>query len=148
MRIRPEYFDAEHTQMLVRPNDIDRLQHANHAAILELLEAARWEWLARKRLLNGTSVVPVVIRAEVDYLRELPQGTVSVTTALLRPVAGSGADVDWETTYRAVMHQQMAFDSRRDVAVDAKIHVGFVDVTERTLRSLAEYLETASASAE
>ena len=57
-------------QLTVYPHDCDAFGHLNHAAVLALLERARWESLALGAgmdLFHRNGVAPVVRKAVVDY---------------------------------------------------------------------------------
>jgi 3-oxoadipate enol-lactonase len=57
-------------ELTVYPHDCDAFGHLNHAAVLAVLERARWEGLARgpgMDLFHRNGVAPVVRKAVVDY---------------------------------------------------------------------------------
>lgn len=125
----------------VRPNDLDVLGHVNNAAVLEYLEAGRWDWLAGQGIVLG-AVAAVVARAEVDYRGEIPFGPVEVRTVLRSPTAEELDD--GETAYRAVFHQRVHRAQAADPAVEALITVACVDTERRLLVPLDEILAATS----
>jgi acyl-CoA thioester hydrolase len=112
-------------QLLVRPNDIDRLGHVNNAVLLEYCEAGRHAWLRQNGIEVGP-VLPVVARAEVDFLREIGEGEVQVATRL----AEYGA-------YSATFRHSIQADGRD--AGRAKIQVGFIHSQSRAIASVDEF---------
>jgi acyl-CoA thioester hydrolase len=122
----------------VRPNDLDSLGHVNNATVLEYLEAGRWAWLDQRALRPATRVVPVVSRIEVDYRREIRPQDLVVRTRLESP---RGDDLDEEAlTYRACFRQELWIDTGQELAVAALVQVAFVDVADRCLLPLQEFL--------
>jgi len=64
------------TTLRVRSTQVDQLGHLNNAAFLEIFEWARWEWAEDggagfRRLMADRGIGPVVVRAEVDFRREV-----------------------------------------------------------------------------
>jgi acyl-CoA thioester hydrolase len=133
------YFEPTHLTMPVRPNDLDRLGHVNHAVALEYMEASRWHWLANYGLQHDEETIPVVARAEIDYLAEIRDGPVTVTTTLVSPNAD-----DWQEgdiAYRAIFRQTVQSPGQASgPAVDARITVAFLDARQHCLVPLQEYL--------
>ena len=86
------------TRIKVRSTQLDAFGHLNHAAFLEILEWARWEW-AEEAGLSGRDLVraagrgepaagPAVVHLEVDYRREV--GLHDELTVQTRLVAANG----------------------------------------------------------
>ena len=64
------------TTIRVRSTQVDQLGHLNNAAFLEIFEWARWEWAEEggggfSSMMSGQGLGPVVVRAEVDFRREV-----------------------------------------------------------------------------
>ena len=127
------------TQILVRPNDLDSLGHVNNAVVLEYLEAGRWAWLSHNHLPRKGRIIPVVARIEIDYRREILPPEVTVTTIL-----EDAADVLTSSyvRFKCVFRQTVASEqeSASVLAIEAQVQVAFVDVTDRGIRSLQDYL--------
>ena len=122
-------FDDVTTPISVRPADLDSVGHVNNARVLEYLEHGRWCWLAHNGLQGRTRVVPVVARIEIDYRRELFWGEISIHTAL----------ADKDSVYKAEFEQVIS--SRGEPAVTAKVHVAFVDASDRSMCTVEEFLD-------
>ncbi|MFD7137370.1 acyl-CoA thioesterase [Streptomyces sp. NPDC059894] len=108
----------------VRPNDLDAQGHVNNAVGLEYLEAGRWDWFARHRLVPDGTVAPVVARAEIDYLAPVPYTRLVVATRLVTPL-GPGAD--GSRAFRADFRQEIRIPQRARPALRALITLAFVD---------------------
>src|SRR5262245_23649922 len=92
----------------VRPNDLDSLGHVNNAVVLEYLELARWHWLATLQVPRRGRILPVVVRTEVDYLKEIGCEELHVTTQLLRPeLLEQDEPLEHFQTYKATMRQEI-----------------------------------------
>lgn len=124
--------------LATRPNDFDRLGHVNHAVVLEYLEAARVRWLASLGLKPGGEILAVVMRAEIDYRREIFAGDLVVRTRLAK-----GAE---EMSYRATFHQTIDIGESdgANPAVDARIDVAFVEAASRNLCTFQDFLEASA----
>jgi acyl-CoA thioesterase FadM len=125
----------------VRPNDLDSLGHVNNAVVLEYFETGRWAWMDRQGIGRTRTLVPVVSRIEVNYLKPVLGGMVEVNTRLFsRPE-------DPETSYQVVFQQCLAAltDTGPVPAAEAMVRVAFLDTRESRLCSLREYLEHAGA---
>src|SRR6478609_3735606 len=120
----------------VRPRDLDSLGHVNNAVALEYLEAGRWAWLTHHRVIRSQSVVAIVTRVEIDYLREIPFQQVLVETALL----DLPPDFEDDLTYRVVFHQGVLLEPGGKPAVLARVQVGFLDAENRSLTTLQKFL--------
>jgi YbgC/YbaW family acyl-CoA thioester hydrolase len=64
------------TTLRVRSTQVDQLGHLNNAAFLEIFEWARWEWAEDggggfSDMMSSQGLGPVVVRAEVDFRREV-----------------------------------------------------------------------------
>lgn len=133
-------FDPTSHAIHVRPGDLDSQGHVNNARVLEYFEHGRWSWLRHHRLDFGRSVAAVVMRAEVDYGREIGWGELTVCTAL-RPYD--------ESAYRVVFDQHLcARDADGAVLASAVVQVAFVDTSDRTLVSVEDALASVYATAE
>jgi len=108
----------------VRPNDLDVQGHVNNAVGLEYLEAGRWDWFARYRLIPDGAVAPVVARAEIDYLVPIPYTRVIVCTRLVAPQE-PGADSS--RTFHARFRQEIRIPQLTRPALRALITIAFVD---------------------
>lgn len=136
----PASFLAEvGTQLFVRPNDLDSLGHVNNAVVLEYLEAGRWAWLAHNGLPRQGRIVPVVVRIEIDYRREILPGEVRIITILEDPVDLFGRSYE---RFKCVFRQTVTRtqDGASVMATEAQVHVAFVDVNDRSIRCLQDYL--------
>jgi acyl-CoA thioesterase FadM len=128
--------------MRVRPNDLDSLGHVNNATALEYLEAGRWAWLDRHGLRQGTAIIGLTMRIEVDYRKEIGREEVVVWTHLEEPAPEELEDAE-AIHYRVRFHQKILVDSGRQVAVEAHVQTAFVRAADRSLCSLQEFLEAA-----
>jgi acyl-CoA thioester hydrolase len=128
-------FEPVSLTLPVRPNDLDSLGHVNNATVLEYLEAGRWLWLDQHNLRRGQRILPVVARIEINYRREILPGEVKVITEI--------EDTDKEYRYQAVFCQTLEIftGGSATIAADARVKVAFIDATERTLKSLQDFLE-------
>lgn len=116
----------------VRPGDLDSQGHVNNARVLEFLEHGRWLWLRQQDLELGIQVAAVVMRAEVDYRREIGWGEVIVSTRLRAYE---------ESAYRVVFEQQLSAPGPTGVLLaSALMQVAFVDVASRSLVSVEDAL--------
>lgn len=134
-------FGATTTRIDVRPGDLDSVGHVNNARALEYLEHGRWHWLERHSLARRCSVVPVVMRAELDYADSIGWTAIEVHTRLAEL-----PDVT-EDAYRAVFHQSIALPRSTRAAVRATVQVAFVDPVTQALRSVADFLAAARSAA-
>ncbi|MDY7227239.1 acyl-CoA thioesterase [Hyalangium rubrum] len=134
-------FEESAVTLRVRPNDLDSLGHVNNATALEYLEAGRWAWLDQHALRRTARVLPVVAKIEVSYRREILPQEVVVHTRVESPRSD---ELEEESViYRASFRQQILIDGSAQVAVDALVQVAFIDVAERSLRSLQDFLASA-----
>jgi acyl-CoA thioester hydrolase len=131
-------FGESRLQLPVRPNDIDGLGHVNNAVVLEYLEAARWDWLARQGLVPGDRMIAVVTRAEIDYHAEIPPGQVEVRTVLESPTADE-LDDDL-IIYRARLRQRVYLPAAPKPAASGLITVAFLDAAARRPVSMQDFL--------
>lgn len=131
-------FELLSLQMQVRPNDLDSFGHVNNATVLEYLETGRWDWLKQHNLHKKQQIFPVVARIEVNYRKEIIQENVVINTKLEQP--------DKKSKYQANFWQSIEIIKAGNplVAVDARIKIVFIDSTERTLRTLEDFLAGAS----
>ncbi len=136
-------FQETEMTLRVRPNDLDRLGHVNNATVLEYLEAGRWDWLERHGLRHASEVLPVVLRIEVDYRREIRPQEVRVRTRLELP---DDVSLEEDDTYRVSFRQRIFIEAGEQLAVEAKLQVAFIDGQERSLRTLQDFLSVARAS--
>lgn len=70
------------TRHHVRPGDIDAWGHLNHAKAIELLELGRYDWITARGGRGAYGCLPVVIRLDVSYRREIFLSDVLITTEL------------------------------------------------------------------
>lgn len=136
------HFKDSVTQLRVRPNDLDSLGHVNNATVLEYFEAGRWAWMEQHGLRRGTRVLPVVLRIEVDYRREILPQELEVRT-VLEPQEGDDLADEDALLYRVFFRQKILIDSGRQVAAEARLQVAFIDATTRSLSTLQEFLAAA-----
>lgn len=120
-------------ELVVRPNDLDALQHVNNATALEYLETGRWDWMHNNGLTWGGRVVAVVARLEIDYRRPLLRGRVLVRTAMVSDIEPDDA------TYQAIFEQHI-HQGDDEPAVSAKLQVAFFDTTTGTLTTAQHFL--------
>lgn len=125
----------------VRPRDLDVLGHVNNAVILEYLEAGRWDWFERQGLVPDAEIAPVVARAEIDYLAQVPQAVIEVDTGmeLLEP------GTDESRLFTARLQQSIRVPGRQRTAVRAVVTLAFVEgrLAGRPV-SLRDFLRTAA----
>jgi len=133
-------FDESILTLRVRPNDLDSLGHVNNATVLEYLEAGRWAWMEQHGVRHRTHILPVVSRVEVDYRREIEPQEVRVRTMLDGPAP---EDLEDNLTYRVCFRQRVFTEGGHQMAVEAAVHVAFIDEQSRTLCSLQEFLVAA-----
>ena len=67
------------TPITVRWADIDAIGHVNNAVFLTYLEEGRDAFM--RSVVGPTYLDMVIVRVELDYLEEIPQGTREVTVA-------------------------------------------------------------------
>jgi YbgC/YbaW family acyl-CoA thioester hydrolase len=72
----------------VQASECDAYHHLNHASCFQILEKARWNYLAqgnrRKEDVIAESLVPVIIHIEADFRREIREGDqISISTSAL-----------------------------------------------------------------
>jgi len=135
-------FEESFLTLRVRPNDLDSLGHVNNAVALEYLEAGRWAWMEQQSLQRGGGIIAVTLRIEVDYRREIVPQEVVVRTLLESPTAEELEDEE-SVLYRARFVQQILLESERAVAVEARVQAAFLDVADRTLRSVQDFIAAA-----
>lgn len=133
-------FDESILTLRVRPNDLDSLGHVNNATVLEYLEAGRWAWMEQHGVRHRTHILPVVSRVEVDFRREIHPQEVGVRTVLDAPPLEELEDT---VTYRVCFRQRVFTEGGRQMAVEAAVHVAFIDEQSRTLCSLQDFLAAA-----
>jgi YbgC/YbaW family acyl-CoA thioester hydrolase len=127
------------TQLPVRPGDLDSVGHVNNARVLEFLEHGRWDWLRKNNLGRGTRVIPVVVRIEADYRAEIPWGDVRVESDMAQ---------DEDLTFKAIFNQFIYVGSSHEPAVKAVVHVAFIAASERSVCTVADFIDDASIGAE
>lgn len=125
-------------ELWVRPDDLDTNGHVNHARLVSYLEAARWTWLAANEISLTPRVVAVVTRIEVDYLREVAYGRVSIETHPVEP----DPDRDPDLRFRAELTQTL--EASGTPCLDARIQLAFIDAKTRRPVSLGEFLRAAA----
>ena len=128
------------TQILVRPNDIDGLGHVNNAVVLEYLDVGRWAWLAHSAFPKPTRIAPMVARIEIDYRREILRGEVTVTTILEDP---EDLFIHSYERFKCVFRQTLSYtrENASVLAVEARVYMAFVNLKERRICSLQDFLE-------
>jgi phosphopantetheine--protein transferase-like protein len=137
----PVRFEESVLKLRVRPGDLDTVGHVNHATALEYLEAGRWAWMDAHGLRRIPSIVGVVARLEVDYRREiLVHHEVEVRTRLEEPGPAS-LEGEEALHYRLIFAQQVLVGGQ--VAVEARVHVGFVRMADRTLATVQDFMNAA-----
>jgi acyl-CoA thioester hydrolase len=135
-------FEDSSLTLRVRPNDLDSLGHVNNATALEYLEAGRWAWLEHNGLRQGSAVIGLTMRVEVDYRREIGPQEVVVWTHLEAPDPEELEDAE-AVHYRVRFHQKILAGAGDQVAVEAHVQAAFVRTADRTLCSLQQFLEVA-----
>jgi acyl-CoA thioester hydrolase len=133
-------FDECRLTLRVRPNDLDSLGHVNNATVIEYLEAGRWAWMEQHGLRHNTRVLPVVLRLEVDYRREILPQEIRVHTVLEAP---EQEELEEDETYGVFFRQQVWIEGGLQLAVEARLRVAFIDAQERSLRTLQGFLASA-----
>lgn len=131
-------FELVSLKLQVRPNDLDSLGHVNNATVLEYLETGRWDWMKHHNLQIKQKIIPVVARIEVNYRKEIILENVVINTKL--------EEANKTSHYQANFWQSIEIFKEGNplIAVEARIHLVFIDSTERTLRTLQDFLEAAS----
>jgi acyl-CoA thioesterase FadM len=132
----------------VRPNDLDVQGHVNNAVALEYFEVGRWDWFARLglALASDRAVAPVVARLEIDYLTQITQKQVEVTTQLVSP---DKPDINAARVFRALLRQDIRIPDLARPAVRALVTIAFVDQQQNgRLISLHEFLDRAASMRE
>ncbi|WP_411888291.1 acyl-CoA thioesterase [Hydrocarboniphaga effusa] len=106
----------------VRPCDIDAWGHLNHAKAIELFELGRHDWVrARQSAERGYGCLPVVVRIDVSYRREVFLSEVLVTTELTQT-----------KYYTAEFTQAISLPHEADSpAIAGRISISFLDTTTR-----------------
>ncbi len=122
------------SSFVVRSTQVDTFGHLNSCAYLELYEWARWEWWAA----NGIDLVafregkrrgPVILRADVSFVRELRLGEAIVIRTRLQEATRVKASFAQEMTTAAGTTASTAritfvlidIDSRRPVPMSRRI---------------------------
>ncbi|MBW4566272.1 MAG: acyl-CoA thioesterase [Mojavia pulchra JT2-VF2] len=133
-------FELVSLRLQVRPNDLDSLGHVNNATVLEYLETGRWDWLKHHNLQIKQKIVPVVARIEVNYRKVIILEDVIINTKL--------EAANKTSLYQANFWQSIEIFKEGNplVAVEARIQLVFIDSTERTLRTLQEFLAASNNS--
>jgi acyl-CoA thioesterase FadM len=128
---------AVRTRLGVRPNDLDSLRHVNNAVVLEYCEAGRWDWARQLAVPQGSPIVAVVSRAEIDYLRQIDIPEVEVHTELDEPL-----DPD-EIKYKVCFRQHVLVPGAGldRALVRALVHVAFLDTRSGTLATARDFIE-------
>lgn len=142
-------FEHASVPVVVRPNDLDSLQHVNNAVVLEYLETGRWHWALHNGLRVNGLVIPIVARIEIDYLGMLLPPEVVVRTELTGELDPEGIN------YRAEFVQQV-FQARKgregdpvgrtqvsaSPSVRARVQVAFVHRETEHLSTVQDYWES------
>ncbi|MBU7584508.1 MAG: acyl-CoA thioesterase [Nostoc sp. TH1S01] len=131
-------FELVSLKLQVRPNDLDSLGHVNNATVLEYLETGRWDWLKYHKLQIKQKIIPVIARIEVNFRKEIILEDVIIKTKL--------EEANKLAQYQANFWQSIELFREKNllVAVEARIQLVFIDSTQRTLRTLQEFLEEAN----
>lgn len=113
----------------LRPGDIDAWGHLNHARAIELFELGRYDWAYARRGADSSAdaygCLPVVIRIDVQYRREVFLSDVLVSTEL----AGT-------KHYSAEFVQTIAAPAQPEhAAIVGRVWLSFLDpATRRPMR--------------
>lgn len=128
-------FETVKLGIQVRPSDLDSSGHVNNATVLEYLEAGRWSWLEHHNLARGKRIIPVVARVEINYRREIFPGDVKVITKI--------ENLEKPLYYQVVFEQSVETfqEGTATTATEARVKVAFIDSTERTLRTLQDFID-------
>jgi acyl-CoA thioester hydrolase len=112
--------------VLVREHHLDFMGHVNNASYLEILEEARWEWLASfgigveqvRQLQNG----PVVLGIEIQFLKELKlREQIMVESRMLKWAGKVGT------------MEQRILRNQTEEACRATLSFGILDIERRKL---------------
>lgn len=127
-------FESVSFNLQVRPNDLDSMGHVNNAIVLEYLETARWAWLQHHNLQSSKTIIPVVVRIEINYRKEILMGNVVINTKL---------DDSKKLRYQAFFQQSIEIIKEGEslLAVEAKIKVGFIDSNTGKLQTVENFLQ-------
>lgn len=128
-------FECVSCELQVRPNDLDSMGHVNNATVLEYLETARWSWLQYHDLQSSIKIIPVVVKIEVNYKKEILMGNVIVKTSIDEKKKPFRYQVMFSQSIETVNNGTLL------TAVEAKIKVGFVHTEEKTLKTVEEFLK-------
>lgn len=113
-------------QVTIAPRHIDGFGHVNNAAYLTLYEEARWKLIADKGFslaeIQKNQLGPVVLEANVKFLRELKEGDVITITTTVLSYEGKIAKM-----------QQQMIKADGTVASDAVFVFGLFDLARRKL---------------
>lgn len=123
------------TTLSVRPSDLDGAGHVHNARALEYLEQGRWNWLYKNGLSRRNMIIPVVVRIEVDYEIEIPLTDVRIETHL------SKQD---NAIYKAIFQQTIYIGTSKNAAVEASVHVAFIDSEDRGVCAMTDFIEDAN----
>lgn len=106
----------------VRPRDFDRYGHVNNAVAMELFELGRQAWADQQQICLPDHAVPVLTRAEVDYLREITTQQVTIVTSLHS-----------SSYFKLEFAQTINIPSQEEniPAVSGRIHVSIIDSETR-----------------
>lgn len=70
-----QFFKQFSYQLLIREKHLDTFGHVNNATYLEILEEARWEFLAREGIglkqIQAAGIGPVILECHIKFLKEL-----------------------------------------------------------------------------
>jgi YbgC/YbaW family acyl-CoA thioester hydrolase len=120
-----------YTSLSVRPSDLDSVGHVNNSRVLDYLEQGRWEWLQLHGLRQHARVIPVVSRVEVDYRKEIFWGGIRIVTQRVQVE---------DATYKAMFDQRIYAGDATEPSVQAIVHVAFIDIRDRHLCTVDDFL--------
>ncbi len=123
-------FDHEF-RFQIKAEHIDTYGHVNNAVYLQILEAARWDWIAKgggdRDLVKKMNVGPIVVDIEIRFSRELLEGE--------NIVIRSKHDGEIGPTYRL---NQFIYKENGEIACKAKYRMAFLDMKRRKIVSPPE----------
>lgn len=112
--------------LVIKERHLDTFQHVNNATYLELLEEARWEFLAEHGIdlhsIQASQVGPVVLECHLRFLKELRlRDEIVIASQLLSFDKKIGT------------MQQEIFNKQGELCLSAKLIFGVFDMKARKL---------------
>lgn len=110
---------------VVQASECDAYHHLNHASCFQILEKARWNYLAegnrRKEDVIAESLVPVIIHIEADFRREIREGDQIAISTNAMPLNRRFFEI----------HQEVLLENH--ICVRARFKHGLINLVSRKL---------------